>query len=357
MGFASADDYEESNGAAVLAYEEAIEKARDLARAGRSANPDDATSARPLTVAEAFDNYADDLRARGKDPYNAALGKTHVPAAILSKPVALLRSGELRKYRNGLRKTHKGCSVNRITSPFKAALELAAREDHERIRNQAEWRHGLAPLEDDSQPNNVVLTDDEVRRLVEAAYAHDEAFGLLLELEAVSGARYSQLGRIRVRDLQIGQECRVMIPTSHKGRSKRKFEDRPFPLARAFALKLQKAAAGRAPDEPLLLKTNGSSWKKGHEQEPFAAALTAAGVEPRTLPDGRAQAVTMYALRHTSIPRRRARGVPVRAAAAAHDTSVQMIEKTYSAFIHDHIDPILRAALIDLTPPIAVVAA
>jgi hypothetical protein len=38
----------------------------------------------------------------------------------------------------------------------------------------------------------------------------------------------------------------------------------------------------------------------------------------------------MYALRHSSIVRQLLAGVPVRIVAAGHDTSVKMIEHTYS---------------------------
>jgi hypothetical protein len=61
--------------------------------------------------------------------------------------------------------------------------------------------------------------------------------------------------------------------------------------------------------------------------------------------------VTPYSLRHSSITRQLLRGVPIRVVAASHDTSVPMIEKSYSAMIGDHSDALHRAALIDLGGP------
>jgi hypothetical protein len=58
--------------------------------------------------------------------------------------------------------------------------------------------------------------------------------------------------------------------------------------------------------------------------------------------------VTSYALRHSSITRSLLRGIPIRVVAHAHDTSVPMIEKSYSATIGDHSDALHRAALLDL---------
>jgi hypothetical protein len=58
--------------------------------------------------------------------------------------------------------------------------------------------------------------------------------------------------------------------------------------------------------------------------------------------------VTMYTLRHSSITRQLLRGTPVRLVAHAHDTSVPMIEKSYSATIGDHSDTLYRKGLLDL---------
>ena len=60
--------------------------------------------------------------------------------------------------------------------------------------------------------------------------------------------------------------------------------------------------------------------------------------------------VTLYALRHSSIVRQLLAGVPIRVIAVNHDTSVVMIERTYSRYIGDHADALSRAALLDTTP-------
>src|SRR6516165_7673320 len=57
-----ADDLELADGVNVLDYWQASAKARDLARAK------DADSGKPITVGEALEAYAADLRARGGDP-------------------------------------------------------------------------------------------------------------------------------------------------------------------------------------------------------------------------------------------------------------------------------------------------
>ena len=58
--------------------------------------------------------------------------------------------------------------------------------------------------------------------------------------------------------------------------------------------------------------------------------------------------MTAYALRHSSIIRGLIAGVPVRVVAVNHDTSIMMLERTYSAYIADHSDAVGRRALLDL---------
>ena len=65
--------------------------------------------------------------------------------------------------------------------------------------------------------------------------------------------------------------------------------------------------------------------------------------------------VTLYALRHSSIVRQLLANVPIRIIATLHDTSVKMIERTYSRHIASHSDDIARRALLETNaqPPAA----
>ena len=53
-------------------------------------------------------------------------------------------------------------------------------------------------------------------------------------------------------------------------------------------------------------------------------------------------------MRHSSIVRQLLVGVPTRVVAAHHDTSIVMLERTYSKFIGEHSDALTRRALLDL---------
>src|SRR5499426_4024799 len=96
---ALADDLEPASPPAVLNYWSAIDAARALARRQPGEAIDES---RPLTVDEALTLYEKDLVARGGSPYNSKHARLHLPASILSKPVAMLGATELTKWRDSL---------------------------------------------------------------------------------------------------------------------------------------------------------------------------------------------------------------------------------------------------------------
>jgi integrase len=333
--FGIADDRENADGANVLDFWQAADKAKALARGG------DADAGRPSTVAEAIRDYQVDLTVRGATTGNATRLMAHVPASMMATPVSLLTVKVLRTWRNSLlAKGLKASSANRINKGFKAALNLAAAHD-DRINNAKAWKVGLAALpEADDTESNIVLSDEHRRAVIASAYAISPAFGLYVEVHAVTGARTSQICALDAGDLQAGKEPKLMMPSSLKGRNRRTRTRKPVPISTGLAKRLKAATAGRNSD-PLLL--NGSDrWSAVAHYRQFVEAAEAAG-----LPAG----ASIYALRHTSITRALLAGVPVRLVASSFDTSVAMIEKTYSKFIADHGDAQMRRALFDIDAP------
>ena len=120
-GFAVADDHEEADGAKILDFWQAADKAKALARG------QDADTGRPATVAEALDDYAADLAVRGAGPTNATQPRYHLTPSLLSKPVSMLTVRELRSWRNGLAETMPASSVNRIGKSQKPRSTFAPR--------------------------------------------------------------------------------------------------------------------------------------------------------------------------------------------------------------------------------------
>jgi integrase len=322
-----ADDYETADGEHVLDYWQAADKARAMARG----------STAPLTVGEAVAAYATDLKARGGSIANAGRIRKHLTPTLAAKLVGALTARELSAWRDRLLADGmKPATVVRLCKATKAALNLAAKRDR-RITNRAEWRDGLSGIAEGFASRNVQRLDDEqVRALIAAAYAVDSAFGLYVEVAAVTGARLSQIARLTVADLQGNGTPRLMMSCSRKGRD-RKPAKRPVPITDALALKL---ASNRPAEAPLLLRSDGSAWQSsqdGDHERLYRQAVDRAGIKG-----------TIYALRHSSIIRALLANVPARVVAATHDTSIVMLERTYSASIADHADKIARRGLLNL---------
>jgi integrase len=346
--FAEADDFDASDGKTILTFYQAQDMAKQLARRQPGDVGDDS---RPVTVDEALTAYEADLEARSANTYNARQPRAHLTPLLLGKPVQLLTSTELRKWRDGLLAKMKPSSVVRTCKSVRAALALAASHD-KRIQNRDAWETGLESLPDAAVARNVILDDATVGRFIDAAYARDHQLGLLIETLAVTGSRPSQVARLLVEDLHGGSKPKLSMPRSAKGGSKNRSERREqrvsVPITPALAAKLKAAAKGRAPDAALLVQADGRAW--GNEGRDPAQAyrhdmreiVTGLGLDP--------DVVSAYSLRHSAVVRSLLRNVPVRVIASTFDTSVAMIEKHYSKFIADHSDDISRAALLHHEP-------
>ncbi|TYO61901.1 site-specific integrase [Bradyrhizobium hipponense] len=343
-GFGLADDFENSDGKNVLTFYEAQDAAKRLAR-GEDGSADSA----PITVDGALKDYRRDLEARNANPYNAESPRVHLTNVLLAKPVQLLNPHELKKWRDSLLSKVTPATINRVCRCLCAALELARQHD-ERIQNRQAWEVGLAGLPDAQEARNVIISDDKVREFVAAAYGHDHQLGLLIDTLAITGARPSQVVRLRVEDLRDHPlRSKLMMPRSGKGggrnRSKRKAERYSVPITVQLAAKLREATKGRADDAPLLLQSDGSPWGDNPGQtyhRHVDKIVTAVGLEPTV--------VTVYALRHSSIVRMLLQNIPIRLVASLHNTSSNMIERTYSKWITEHSDEISRKALLQHEP-------
>jgi integrase len=344
-GFALADDFEDADGKNVLTFYEAQDHAKKLAR-----GEDGSAGTAPVTVDGALNEYRRDLEARNANPYNAESPRVHLTKVLLAKPMPLLTAHELKKWRDSLLDKVAPATVNRVCRCLYAALELARQHD-ERIQNRQAWEIGLAGLPDAQEVRNVIIPDDKVREFVSTAYALDDKLGLLSDVLAITGARPSQAVRLRVEDLHDHPvRPKLMMPKSAKGggrnRSQKRHERFSVPITIQLAARLKEAARGRADDAPLLLQGDGSPWSNNPGQSyhrQIDKIVTAIGLDPAE--------VTMYALRHSSIVRMLLQNVPIRLAASLHNTSVAMIERTYSKFITEYSDDISRRALLQHEPP------
>ena len=338
-----ADDLEPADGKHVLTYWQAIDVARALAR--RQPGADDAN--RPVTVSEALGRYQCDLESRGADAQNAHRVRRHLTPTLAAKPVALLTMNDLRHWRDGL--VSKGvapATINRTRAGLRAALELAASLD-ERITNRNAFRLGLKGLPGGKNPRRMVLPEADVLRIVQAAYEHNRAFGILIEVLAQTGARISQAARLKCGDLQAdGSDPRLLVPTSYKGgRGQKEREHVPVPITSSLAVLLNKLRGDRPHDAPLLIKGDGTRWLERNKSEQwviFRTIAERAGFDP--------DEITTYALRHSSICRSLLKGAPVSVVARLHDTSSDEIEAHYAAYILDVAGTLSRKGLLQVEP-------
>lgn len=329
-----ADDFDDADGVTVLTFWQAQDRARAVAKLGRSGGED----RQPLTVQTAIEDYERDLARRGGDVHNARRIRLHTSDALRKKLVGELTKRDLQNWVDVLRLKMAPASVNRCANAMRAALNLAADGD-DAITNRAAWEIGLKAIPNSTESRNVVLSVAEIQKIVAAAVGISVEFGLLVEVAAVTGARYSQITKIKIRDLFADQ---LAVPVSKKGRGAKKITHRYVPISSDLAARLnqQLHAGRRGGDQQLLIKPDGGPWKKSEQTRPFAEAAKNAGLDP--------EVATLNALRHSSITRQLIAGVPIRVVAANHDTSVLMIERTYSALIDQHADAVARAALLDL---------
>jgi integrase len=174
---------------------------------------------------------------------------------------------------------------------------------------------------------------------------------LLVILLAATGARFSQLVRMLVRDVQAANG-RVFVPPSRKGRGKKEGAHIRMQVGADVIEALRPAIEGRPADALLLERwrhrqTGPTEWER-IERRPWKTPSEMTRwwkgvVKAAGLPD-----VIPYALRHSSIVRSIRVGLPIRLVAALHDTSVAMIERHYSRWITESLDELTARAVVPL---------
>ena len=339
------------------------------ARTERAAEP-------PVTVRAAIDAYTAARTRRaaasGRDA-KYRLAAHLLTSTLADRPLAKLTETELRnwvKERPGL----SSAGLARLLADVRACLRRAA-DAHHRTLPAGFLETVRRGLQQDAPPvseatashHRAVLTDADIRRIVEAAFQVDETgdFGRLVAVLAGTGARFSQSARLRVADALAGEAPRIMVPTSRKGRigSLGKPSHVAVPVAADLINTLTAATRGRAGADALLERwrlrqvaphkwerERRGPWQHGTEMARlWSRALVLAGI---------ADGITPYRLRDASIIRGLRAGLPVRLVAQLHDTSTVMIERAYASHIADALGDVARRAVVSLAPaPVAPVRA
>jgi integrase len=365
----TADDVQDADGVKVLTYEQACRAV--LTKADEWRQEAKVKASGPIiTVASAVKTYILQMNAREASQDRVRRdAENRMSTHVLSDPIAdiglhRLTEQDLSAWRLRRSEGRSEATVRRISGDLRAALNAAVKTYRASLPADlaAVIRYGLAS-ESHDQPiarDNAALPDEDIRKLLDAAHEIDEERGWdgdlfrLVTVLAATGSRFSQVVRIRVGDVQA-DKGRVMVPVSRKGKGVKGSSHIPVRIGEDVLDVLAPALKGRKPSEPLLLR-----WAKEHRKEEGFAVWKRAGrtpwkvsselhpmwvliVERAGLPDA-----IPYSFRHSSIVRALRAGLPVRWVAAAHDTSVEMIEASYSRSIVSMMDDVAEKALVPL---------
>jgi integrase len=298
-----------------------------------------------LTLELVRDAYLADLKSRGGNTKDAHSRWAHVPNDWLARDPSSIEPDEWRRWRDRLPLTPAG--KNRTTATIKAALAYACNQYPDLAAPAVRWKTALAKVAGADQARHVALGSSDIRSLLAAARNIDADFHVLCVLAACTGARYGQLTRITVGDLEVGGRI-VRIPRSAKGRNGAAKKDRwiAVPIPPDVCALLANYRANRDPSSPLLLRTvrtpAGGTKRRGWahaEQVPFIRQASQAALGRK---------IEFSTFRHSYICAALARNVPIRVVAAICDTSSDMIERNYSAHILDATVGLIGADQIDL---------
>lgn len=344
-----------------LDFDAACRAARDLVAQWR--REETAKAAGPiLTVRLAVTRYAEHRASRAAarnegrtTKTSASCMVTHVLAFVelADTPLSKLRVSQLTEWRAA--RTGKVSSRKKVTTDFKAALMAAApnSEIKDIIREGLATPGAEIELGGDEARENQIRTDDEIRKIIDAArdYGDDDLFVLIVVL-AATGARFSQIIRMRVRDVQGN---RLIIPAARKGRGRVDAKKPiPVPVTPDVIEALLPFVQGRKAGDLLLMRwkkaqTTIGTWENSERVCWIQSAEMRKGWDAIVASVG-LPGVIPYALRHSWIVRMVRQGMPTPLVAKLADTSVEMIEHHYGRHIADGLDDLAARMAIPMVP-------
>ena len=351
-----ADDALDADGARVLTFAQAQDKARAWFAALQGDDGTGAQAAAPYTVERAMRDYLNWLAAHRK-PEAVKVARWTVEAHILpalgSAPLASLTPARIRAWHEALasaaarlrtgkdataprtrapaasteQRRARRATANRILTVLKAALNRAWHTGH--VATDGGWRT-VKPFRKADGSRVRYLRRDEIERLLNAC---GPDFRRLVRGALLTGARYGELCRARVGDFDPD------TGTLHIREAK---SDRPrhIPLDDDALAFLRAATAGRPRGEPLFLRVDGQLWRESHQKRPIAAASAAGRLDPP---------VTFHSLRHTWASHRVMAGAPLMVVAQVLGHSdTRMVEKHYGHLAPSYVRDVVRATAMGI---------
>jgi len=240
----------------------------------------------------------------------------HIPARLMNTELSCLNTAQFKRLHNGMVKTDGGeederkskDSANRVLAQLKAALNLAFRDG--RIASDTEWNR-VSAFKNVAASRRLFLTDKQVKTLLRNTKS---GFHRLAEAGVLTGARYGELAKAKVKDFDPQDGTIELIgKTGH----------RICYLSNKAVKFFKGVCRDRLPEAHLLVKDDGTSWRKSHHLRSMREA-----VKKAKLPKD----CVFYSLRHYHISKALLSGMPMQVVGENTGTSVRMIEKHYGKF-------------------------
>jgi integrase len=278
-----ADDHLDANDRDIFNYDQAYAIATK-----RHADNTEQSPNGPLTVAAALERYFEYIKNEGRAPGDAPgrIAK-HVPATLAATLVSELDTDELRKWLAGVATPppdgddqtirRRKSTANRVLTILRAALNLAFNEKH--VNSDNAWRR-VKPFKNVDAERPDILTVAQAKRLINAS---EPGFRKLVQAALSTGARYSELTRLRVKHFNSDSGT-LQILRSKSAKARDVF------LTDEGIKFFEQLTVGRDGNELMLLRKKGDAWRGGYQTHPMDDAVEQAKISPR---------ITFHQLRHT----------------------------------------------------------
>lgn len=317
-----ADDYEDSNHVTVLTYFEAQDAARKLAREAAIREHADLSQETVKDAAEEYMVWFRDNRKSISETEYIINGNMLPPLGRII--LQDLTSRKIRSWMSNLANRVRPATVNRNLQTLKAILNFAWREGM--IEDDKEWRR-VKKLRVTDVAKIRFLSVEESTLLINSC-APD--FRQLVRAALLTGARYGELTRLVVGDYDVGSAT-IFISESKSGKT------RHIPLSAEGSDFFDEMTAGRVQDETLLVRKDGTPWRRYHQKKPLKVACERASIDPPA---------TFHILRHTYASLLAQEGVSLQVITAALGHSeTRITEQHYAHLQPSYVAESIRGSL------------
>ncbi len=214
-------------------------------------------------------------------------------------------------------------TANRIVRRLRAALNLALPEGRVNANPMA-WK--VSPFENVEVARAVFLSVKEQRIFVKAC-ARERDFQRLVRADLYTGARYGELGRLRVDDFNASVGT-IFIAKSKGG------QQRYVHLDAEATRFFREVCTNRDQAETMFLRENGEPWAKDNQKKPMRRACRLAGMKR----------CGFHQLRHSVASRWITLGVSLKVVAEQlGHVDTKMVERYYGHLASGHIAQTFKA--------------